>query len=513
MGTGRILMAGMALAWAAGAAPGREVRVTLLHTVDLRGHVLSVRHRELTAYHGGLLRCATAVESIRGEESNVVWVDGGGLTDGSPESDLSGGLLMVDAVEAAGLDVRVPGMADLRHPASVLAAREARLRVPWVCANVAFRGDGLAAAPNHMRWWAGDYDGIRVVVVGVVAPRGAGAGWTVTDPYPRLETVLQDVRALSPAVLVLAVHAPLFGVPGEPGFSLADCARRFPEFDVLLGRSRTGDASAAEVDGVLCVSAGWGGRALARVNLRVDSVQCAVVDRSYETVEVGPEVAESAALRARLGGSLGRTVFALEERIGDAEVRVDGSSRWPGQSALLRLIALSLFRPGEGEIVLLGKAGGGHLASGPIRLKDVYRAVPDIRRWVRLQLLPSELRAVLAENARQLGGPRFLGIEGAEYRLSWEEEDVPVVDDLILEDGRRPHGRSRLPVWCPASLMDAGLPERDQLRRLVADPLVRRAGVEIDTRQRVADYVRRQSPLRLRASRGVRMEDERLSGE
>jgi hypothetical protein len=214
-----------------------------------------------------------------------------------------------------------------------------------------------------------------------------------------------------------------------------------------------------------------------------------------------------------LGSELGRAAFALEERLGDAAVRLDGSSTRPGQSDILRLVALSLCRPQDGEILLMGREDGGYLAAGPIRLLDVYRAVPGIRQWARLHLLPAELREVLAENAVHLDSPGFLGIEGASYRMARSADGAVAIEELVLEDGRRPHGRGRLPVLCPAALLNPAQAGRDVLRRLAAGPRVQLERVDIDTREQVADYVRRHTPLHVRASRGVLVTTERRAGE
>lgn len=500
-----------ALCWVSPAA-AREVHLTVLHTADLEGHVLSMRRRDLAGYHGGLLRCASLIVAARAEDRPVVWIDCGNLLDGSPESDLSGGRLMLEAVSALGLQVRIPGRGDLDHPAAILGERERRTRIPWVSANLGFEESGSGAGLNHVGWTRMECDGIWVAVVGVSAP-GAGAGWRVEDPYMAIRRTLEEVRRFDPAVIILAAHLPVYPPPGDPGIGVADLARQFPEFDVMLGGGEGGDVRAAWVGDVLCAQAGWGGRSLGRVDLVYDTVEGVVVRRTSDLLETGPSVPEHVPLRARLGADLGRLAFELEQRIGDAATTLAGTSSRPGQSAILRLVALSLSNPSDGEILLMGKEDGGYLAAGPIRLLDVYRAAPGVRHWARLQLLPTELREVLAENAAHLRTPEFLGIEGASYRLSQPPDGEVAIDELVLEDGRLPHGRGRLNVLCPARLLNPAEPGRDTLRRVAARPRVRMELVGIDTRERVADYIRRNTPLHVRASRGVQVITERRAGE
>ena len=479
----------------------REVEITILHTANVRGHVLSMRYRERAAYSGGLLRCMTMVRAIREEQKHVFLIDCGGLLYGSPESALTGGSLPLEAAGRMGVDARVAAASDLSRGAAHAARLEARSRIPVLAANCAPRTPGYSLFLNCRPYTLWDCDGVRVAMVGLGSwAQDEDALFQVTPPEEALREVLHTIRSCRAQVTVLALHVRDTPANGRPN-PLLDLARKFPDFDVILGGAGATPLRGAAVGTVLVARAAPGARSLGRVNLVYDTEQDALVRTSADMIEIGPEVPEDAELTSELGAALGRARHQLEQVVGYTDRDIGGTSRWPGQSGIQALVCQSVQERMSVEIVLWGAAGQGSLARGPILYRDICRAVPEDYRLAVVHLTAAQLREVLEANAVRFGEAGFLGIHGAHYRFDRGGEGGEQITELRLADGEKPHGRRRLVVACSAGMLQPG-EGNPAMIRLAAHPEARLTVHEIDTREYVIDYIRRHSPLDVKAVRG-----------
>ncbi len=501
------LLTALAVLILPGFAPGRQIEITILHTADVRGHVFSLRHREHAAYLGGLLRCATVIRKVRAEQPNVLLVDCGDLLMGSPESALSDGTLALEAINALRYDARVPGGKDWIGGFDALVEREHLTRVPMLASNCRSRPGSESLLLNHVQWLERDMDGIRLIVLGMAhAPALMQEHLRMEDPRSAMSKLLPEIRKRKPDVLVLAAHFPFHSATEDVSL-IQHLARTYPEVDVVLCGGGGSAVRGAKVGDTLCSQADAQGRWLGRVDMTFDTEKGILVNRSADLIEIGPEIPEDQLLLQALGTRLGRIEHQLETVVGHTRGRIEGSSDWPGQSGVQELVSLSVTHglDTEVDVVLLGKEGGGYLAEGKISRKDIVRAIPDIRNWARVSVLPSELREILSENGAQVGTPNFMGCQGLRYTAEVRPEGGVAIRDLVLEGDRKPHGRGRLHVLFNADLLEPSRPGRERLRRIASEPRVRLEVLPIDTRQAVADYVGRESELRIRPQRGMAM--------
>ena len=490
---GACLVALAAVLLCSGPALCREVSITLLHTADVRGHVLSLRHREWEGYHGGLLRCATVIDDLRGSLDNVLLLDAGGLVHGSPESYLSRGLLVLKAASLMGYDARVAGCREAMLEPSAIEGAVYLAHVPVLGADGAPGPAGEGAAPFLVR----SIDGVYVAVVGL---SGCGAGDQGPDPFPALEHAMAQVRARQPDLIVLLAH--LAGDPfaAEGENPLRAVLKKFPDLDVALGGGSGEVVRSANLGGILYSQAGADARWLGRVDLVYDTVRKKLVSRAADVIEIGPEVPVHAPLSSALGPSLGRITRALDREVGQTARRLLATSSTPGQSDVQELIGRALAEASGADVVLTGTAGLGGLAKGPIRWRDVIRAVPDQQALAAISIPAVELRRVLEENMSHLDDASFLGIHGAQYEWAEEEAGQGSVRNLVLSDGTRPHGRRRLQVaFDPAVLGEAG---RDALREAAAAPTSRLEETSVDIRSLVAAYIEQHGTDDLRRGSG-----------
>lgn len=479
--------------------------LTVLHTSDVAGHVVSLRYREHAAYHGGLLRCATLIERVRSEVDYVLVVDAGNLLEGSPESIVSRGALPAQAIRYMGYQARVAapgiGTSSIRSAAAFLDGY-----VPRVSATI-WPDRGEVEEPFSVPLWRVLSIGpLRVGVVGWDGPGIPGACTFPNEAQHRFAEGVRSLRGERPDVSVLLFYTRRWHSVSELKAGIRDMVYRYPDFDLILGGGSRASVPGFRAGNTWYGQADDGGRSVGRFDLLVNHTTGLVDVTRAELMPAGRAVPEQAALRRRLGAKLGRIERQLTDVIGYSELRIDGGSRHPGQSSLQELMSRSLVEGLGVDIVLMGKEKGGYLAKGAIQYGDILRAVPSIERWASLALTPRELRAVLAENLTDWSTSKFLGIHGATYTARLESQKM-FVEELRLVEGGPPHGRRRLHVLFKADIVDA--PGRHEAFSSFRDRGECRWETHtVDIYQLVIDYIKKYQPLRVQPQRGLRLIEE-----
>jgi hypothetical protein len=493
--------------------PAETVDVVILHTGAVRGHVFSLRYREHTAHYGGLLRCSTLIRDLRNEHPAALLIDGGGLIFGSSESDLSAGRLPLRAAGYMGYDARVLLPDELNGGLDAFRVRQESSRVPLIAANLEVSPRAGPAKVQHERYRAWIVDGVRVALTAIIlgnhpiAFRDGEGVLRMLPPEESVNKVLREMRTLDADIMLLAIYSTLTSgsVRRISRFIAAQ-----PEFDAVLvcageriewNRSDWRKVSNLFQDGL----------EVGMVKFLYDRETKRIVKTEVEYRRAGNEVPEDQALRQSIGPELGRIEHELFSVVGYSNRQLGGTSSFQGQSGIQTLISAAIRERFPCDITLVEKGSGGYLGKGAILSRDVFRAIPDLRILGAASLTPAELRSVLEENAGRLGSPSMLGIDGAHYSLVLQSGENPSVQDLTV-DGRKPHGRARIRVLFPASLLE---PERgfESLRALREKPEVRSEILDVDTRKLVAEYVKKHSPLDVKATSGVDIVERESAGD
>jgi 2',3'-cyclic-nucleotide 2'-phosphodiesterase (5'-nucleotidase family) len=493
----------------AASSPGREIPITILQTTDLHGRLLPSAESGQSA--GGLLQCASIIRNVRARERNVLLVDCGDLIQGSAESWLTQGRVMVRALEWLNYDAWVPGNHDFDWGFAALERLQRETRIPTLAANV-WSPEGATHRLDRIRPFVmKDVDGVRVALVGLTTP--GIPMWLLPDALgdlrfkrsvEALAAVMPMVRAEKPDVLVLLAHQGYQAGGDDEANEINLIARRFPEFDVILGGHLHRELSDMKLNGVLYSQGRSYGAGVGRVDLVFDNIRGRVVRKSSEIV---PAVACPADpdLAQLLEPDLGKARAYLDEVVGSASCDMEGSTRMPGQSAIQQLIAAAIAEAAKAEVVLHGLLAEASLARGPIRRADAWRIIPYENRIGVLYLTPQELRDVLEENAELAGTAHFLGVRGIGYDFYPKAQKGNRVRNLRLADGSLPNGRRRFRVASNSYALASGGGRFPALRRLAGQPNSRLEMTEIDTRAAVVDYVRKHNPLCFEEGREVQV--------
>ena len=345
--------------------------------------------------------------------------------------------------------------------------------------------------------------GLRVAIVGMTNP--LIPKWTRPEilgafQFPpaveALARILPIVRAEKPDVLLFLIHEGLRPAGDDAGNEIHAIARRFTEFDAILGGHLHEIVLAPRGLNTLFIEAGCHGNAVGRVDLVFNTDQHKVTRRAVSVLMASNAVPESAALRALFRDDLQRTEAYLAEPVGSASAAVPARGRVKGQSPLQQLLARAIATAVHADVVLHGTLSDVGLLAGNICRRDVWRIAPYENRIGVAWLTMPEIQAILEENAT-LPGEHFLGVWGVTYELHPTAKPGQHVQHLRLANGTVPPPQQRLAVAMNSHTLASGGGRFPAVPQIVAAPQARFVLTTNDTRSLVAEFIRNHSPLKI----------------
>ncbi len=482
------------------AGVAREVPLTVLVTTDMHGRVFPAEGKDRPY---SILYAASVIEEIRRQSDNVLLFDCGDLIQGTAESFLSRGRIMIDAVEYLGYDAWVVGNHDFDWGVDVLSEIQASCKAPMLAANIVTMSGHSNRLWNVKPYILRDVEGIRVAIVGLTTPGiprfstpDLIEGLRFERSVDALARTLREVREHEPDVMILLAHQGFQRGGDDSANELFQVGNEFPEFDLMCGGHLHVVIPGMHIGSVLYVQAGHHAEAVTRVDLVYDTVERKVVARSACSIPVTWSAGPHTGLVEAVSKDLDKARRHLEEAVGEvAEPLTTQGGRY-GESAMHGLFLNAIAGSAEADVVLHGILSDRELAAGPVTMRDVWEVVPYDNRIGVASLNLGELREILEENAGLLGSRYFMGVRGLRYELRPDAPAGSRVGDIRDADGRAINGRKRLRVaFNSYTLASAG--ERFlRLWEIVQHPNARLALYETTTRDAVRDHIRNHSPLR-----------------
>ncbi len=470
----------------------REVSITILSTTDLHGHILADKPTE----PGGLARCATLIRQTRATEKNVLLVDAGDTIQGTAESWLSGGQVMVRALNALRYDAWVLGNHEFDWGLEKLTNCIARAEMPVLAANLS----GLARVqPFVMR----EVDGVKVAIVGLTTPGIPNwsrprliPGLQFADSVETLRKVLPAAREGGAQVFVLVVHQGYKEGGDDHANQIRAIAERFPELSVIIGGHTHRDFNGFRVSGVLYNQAGFHGQRVGRVDLVFDTEQGKVTSRQSRTVEADASVAADEAVVALAREDLDRAEKYLATPLGEAAdafpTRGGPKRETPVHDLLCGAIAGALERRGvKVDAVVHGLLNAREtLAKGPVTVRDVWRIVPYENTVGVARLTLAQLREILDEDAGTYDKHEFRGVWGLRWRFDPRSAEGSRVLELRRGNGAAVEEGERLAVAFNSYELASGGLKWKKLRELADLPETKLVEYDVSTREALMEEIR-----------------------
>ncbi|MFC5471413.1 bifunctional metallophosphatase/5'-nucleotidase [Cohnella suwonensis] len=150
----------------------RTMRLTVLATSDVHGHVLPVRYADNARTESGLSKLATIVRETREKSDLMLFIDNGDLLQGTPFAyyfarlDETTPHPIVETMNALGLDAFVPGNHEFNYGLSFVRRTWQQSKYPWLSANVLDAKTGEPYFGVPYRILEGE-EGLRVAVLGL----------------------------------------------------------------------------------------------------------------------------------------------------------------------------------------------------------------------------------------------------------------------------------------------------------------------------------------------------------
>src|SRR3989442_6465617 len=173
------------------AAP--DTHVMIMHTNDIRGHILPGPDA------GGSTRLATVVRELKPD----LMLDAGGILSGSLISDTFQGEPVVTVMNAIGYDAVAVGSSEFNFGIAALRARSRQANFLLLSANAASPIDEIQPAAIY------NTQDVRIAVIGLTSQEITGHPQNVkyvdvADPGRTLEDVLPRIRDPAYAIILLA---------------------------------------------------------------------------------------------------------------------------------------------------------------------------------------------------------------------------------------------------------------------------------------------------------------------
>ena len=413
----------------------REVSITILHTTDLHGHILpadiSYPKEEAGSDLGGLARCASAIKKIRAETPNCLWVDDGDTIQGTAASFMSGGLMMIRALNHLHCDAWVLGNHEFDWGLEKLARCVEASRAPVLAANI--RCDAMvppAIAGNLRPFFVKEVDGVRVAVIGLTTPgipnwsRPRLIGELKFEPsVEALQRALPELKRQKPDVIVLTAHQGFRTAPDDHANEIHDIVGWCPELAAIIGGHTHRSVPEIVAHDILYTQAGHWGVCLGRLDLVYDTDQRRLTRRHARLipmdagVPMDPEILALA--KTDLDAARREMAKIICTATKDFPVAGAPSRETPVHNLLCEAILDCCQRAGHpADIVVHGVLDErAKLKKGPVTVGDCWSLVPFENFIGVFEVTPAQLREILEEDAAHYSREHFSGVYGVKTVL------------------------------------------------------------------------------------------------
>lgn len=370
-------------------------KLTILQTTDIHGAVGDAKNP-------GLLQIADAAEQIKPD----LWIDCGDLTQGSFSAAFDNGASMVEAMNAAGCDVWVPGNHDFDYGTELLAARLAAFRGTALAANMKSKATPMKTSA----WKMFERQGVKIAVIGIVPPYlGLWiapehlTGLQLESPDSALERIMPEVMAAKPDVIVLAIHLGEYIAgrlnPDGKLRNMAALSSKFPQIDLILaGHSHQTEPGKRLYPGAWFVQAPPLGAGCARITVEVDPAAKGdkVLSVTSEIVE-GKDRKESKRVLPVLDPVRKQAAEAGRKPVARLDFELGPMKNAMAPNRLAELICLAMMESTGADAAFSGTLSNYRVSPGTLNERELFLLAPYVDTVEVRSLLPAQIRTVLRE--------------------------------------------------------------------------------------------------------------------
>jgi 5'-nucleotidase / UDP-sugar diphosphatase len=447
------------LAWlgAAGAGtlvPGRSpasggglVRVSVLHTTDLHGHILPTSSYEGEENLGGFARCATQIRRWKQENPHWILVDAGDVYQGTDIGWRTRGKIMAGCFNALGYDGWVIGNHEFDWGIGALAGMLGASSAPALCANALLEGRPSGSLdpsqsplgrirPSLLK----EVGGFKIGVIGLTTPGlpcwfhpSFTKGFEVQDPADAARRHAEALRAAGADAVILVTHMGMRPQGDDFANRLEAVAKAVPGAALIVAGHTHRNTPEARVGGIPYTQAAYHGIHAGRTDLVFDPATRSLVAVEPQTVRMTSEIPADPVVMSLAQHDLDESARALAAPAGTIAETLEATGPRPMPSDIERLIATAIAeglaeRGTRVDGVLHGSFSRNDLQAGPKTAGDFWRVIPYENFVITGELTPGEIREVMEEAGRG-AAPRSLTGLLIKYEETGNPPKIAAIED------------------------------------------------------------------------------------
>ena len=485
------------------------VRISILHTTDLHGHILPTFDYNGNPNLGGLARCATQIRRWRKENPNSILIDIGDVYQGTDVSWRNKGELMIDLFNHLRYDAWIVGNHEFDWEIDVFQNAVAKSTMPVLGANALIEGKPAGAFSEQGNPLARiqpfilkEIAGIKVAIIGVTTPGMTFwfrpefiRGMEFTFPVEPVRQAVAAVKALGADAIILAGHMGL--KPHSGGDDFANCimslTSEFPETDVFIAGHTHQLLANRATNRAVVTQADHFGIYVGRVDLLFDRSTKKLLAREPRCELMDSRIRFDPVVLSRAKSQLAESETALAETVGELAETFHARGRPGKPSDVERLIGAAIIealaeRGVQVDGVFHGVFDeGAVIPAGPKTVNDIWALIPYENYLVTAELMPDEIKAVMEEAYSSYEERNLIGFEVV---LSGRGRDRHI-SSITLGDGRPLERARRFLIAFNTFDSRSGGHRFMKLRSLLERPESNCAFHPVQTRDTLIDYFRR----------------------
>src|SRR6266568_759032 len=429
VGGAGVISAFPSLSHAAVALNSDTLRISILHTTDLHGHILPTADYDGNPDRGGLARCVTQIRRWQKQNPNSILIDIGDMYQGTDLGLRSKGELMIDLFNYLKYDAWIIG--------------------------------------NHEFDW-----GIEPVRRAIARAKSEGADAIVLSGHMGLKT---HSGGDDFANTVMALTS------------------EFPEAAVFIAGHTHQTVPSRLTNGVLFTQADHFGIHAGRVDLLFDPNSKKLLHREAICELMDNRYGFDPVIISRAKSQLAESDAALSQMIGELAETLHARGRPGEPSDIERLIGAAIMEALlERRVPVDGVMHGvfdekANLVAGPKTVNDIWNLIPFENYIVTSQLLPEEIKTIMEEVYASHERRSFLGFEAKTGGRGYDRR----ITSMTLDDGRPlDRGKRYVIAFNTFDSRSAGH-HFMKLRTLLETPAVNCTLHQVQTRDALIDYFRR----------------------
>jgi 5'-nucleotidase / UDP-sugar diphosphatase len=482
------------------AEPENFHTVSIIHTTDLHGHIVPTRTYEGVENVGGFARCATLIRRWRRESPDSLLVDVGDVWQGTAESYLEKGRLMMRLFNLLEYDAWTLGNHDFDWGRGALEANLALSKPAVLTGNLRVDGKVPGALEGAWKpvlpWVMREAGGFRIALIGLVTPGlpywlppELMDGAEVQDPLDALRRSVAEARAAKADAVVVAGH---MGFINQDDFAnpLRSILKQVPGVDVYLGGHTHRDQPLWKIGDVLCSQASYHGIHCGRVDLTFDRATRKLISRDAMTELMDARFEADAAVMDLAEPDLKKSTEQLARKLAVVKTTIkSGGADNPLAALFCECFAAALAQNGHPvDGVFHGTFRSGDLLAGDVTVADCWKMLPYENLLVTASLGARELIEIIKmerglKTSDRILWPFQLRLDGGGEVRSFTHRGKAVAED------------ARFTIAFNSYDAQSGGQTMMPLREILSRPGAKRRFTGIDTRNALIDGLLRRGEI------------------